>query len=213
VLIDFLKQSWLVIVAALVFGLLVSGIYGQLDPIIKKNEREKLEREMKGLLVSATTFEMVADETDPQGEKALYYVGKSEQGEVAGYAIIAEGGGFADKILLLVGLDGQLEKLLGIAILKTNETPGFGDKIKDGEFKDQFQDCPATKLMVAKTGDRSVVDDKIVAITGATISSEAVATIVNGAVNSLRELLGIEAPAPEPGMRGMRRGIRCGMSR
>ena len=83
-LINFLKQSWLVIVAALVFGLLVSGIYGQLDPIIKKNEREKLERAMRELLSSAVTFESIPDETDPKKEDVLYYIGKDAQGEVAG---------------------------------------------------------------------------------------------------------------------------------
>ena len=103
-----------------------------------------------------------------------------------------------------------MENLLGFSVLKTNETPGFGDKIKNAEFSDQFRGCPAVKLTVEKTGDRSVADDKIVAITGATISSEAVVTIINSALNNMRDLLGIEpeeeaAPAA-PGNRGMRRG-------
>ena len=39
---------------------------------------------------------------------------------------------------------------------------------------------------MVKSGDRSVVDEQIVAITGATISSEAVTKIVNEVVVSLR---------------------------
>ena len=209
-LINFLKQSWLVMAAALVFGLLVSGIYGQLDPIIKKNEKEKLDRAMRDLLTMTSSFESVPDEADPKGEKVLYYIGKDAQGEVVGYAITAIGSGFADKIELLSALDGEVRNILGFSILKTNETPGFGDKIKEAEFSDQFRNCPALKLTVEKTGDRSVADDKIVAITGATISSEAVAKIVNGATNNIRALLGIEPPAEPargaPGDRGMRRG-------
>ena len=162
------------------------------------------------LLTAAATFEPVPDESDPKGEDILYYISKDAQGEVVGYAITAIGSGFADKIELLVAFEGQVENLLGFSVLKTNETPGFGDKIKGAEFSDQFRGCPAVKLSVVKTGDRSEVDDKIVAITGATISSEAVATIVNGAIDNIRDLLGIEPeeePAPmAPGNRGMRRG-------
>jgi electron transport complex protein RnfG len=100
------------------------------------------------------------------------------------------GGGFADKIVLLVTLDPGLEKLLGIAVLKSNETPGFGDKIKNPPFKDQFGGCPVQeKLMVVKTGDRSKVDREIVSITGATISSEAVTKIVNDAVREMKTII------------------------
>ena len=218
-LINFLKQSWLVIAAALVFGLMVSGIFGQLDPIIKENEWKKLKQSMENLLSAATVFipkDENGDTIQEEEEKTVsYYVGYESQepngvtSGLVGYAITAIGSGFADKIQLLVGFDGQVGKVLGIAILKTNETPGFGDKIKDAEFKDQFRDCPAVKLSVVKTGDRSVADEQIVAITGATISSEAVATIVNGALNNMRDLLGIEPeeqPEPATGMRGIRRG-------
>ena len=168
--------------AALIFGLLVAMVHGQLKPRIEKNAKDKLERELKKLLTEADTFE---DNTGSQG-RVLYYTGKDCSGTVVGYAIEVVGGGFADKIKLLVTTGAEIKKLGGIAILKCNETPGFGDKIKDLEFKDQYVGCPAVKLMVIKNGDRSLVDDEIVAITGATISSEAVTKIVNKAVLSLR---------------------------
>ena len=38
-LINFIKQSWLVIVAALVFGLLVAGVHGQLKGKIEQNAK------------------------------------------------------------------------------------------------------------------------------------------------------------------------------
>ncbi|MCP4712401.1 MAG: FMN-binding protein [Planctomycetes bacterium] len=186
VLINFLKQSWLVMLAALLFGLLVSGLYGQLEPKIKEQARLKLENEMGKLLTEATAFESIPDAENPQ-----YFIGKNDEGAVVGYAIQWEGGGFADKIKLLVALDRPLEKLLGIGILKTNETPGFGDKIKGDKFKGQYKGSPALKLKVEKEGDRSNSDDQnIIAITGATISSDAVTKIVNNAVIELKKLLG-----------------------
>jgi len=169
--------------AALVFGLLVAFVNGQLKGRIAENAKRKLGNEMQMLLSEAKNFEEVKDST---GEM-LYSVGKDVNGQVAGYAIRATGGGFADKIGLLVTLDSKGKNLLGIAVLQSNETPGFGDKIKGEMFKGQFVGCPAgQKLVVIKTGDRGVVDEQIVAITGATISSEAVVKIVNEAVETLR---------------------------
>ena len=183
VLIQFFKQSWLVMAAALVFGLLVAGVHGVLEECIADNATLKLEREMKSLFGQDSVSEAVRDEN---GETRYYKV-KDKANAITGYAIVAEGSGFADKIKLLVATDEKTEKLLGIAVLKTNETPGFGDKIKKEKFRDQFVGCPIKEeLLVILRGDRDKADSEIVSITGATISSEAVTDIVNDAVIKLR---------------------------
>ena len=194
----------------MVFGLLVAGVDGQLRERIDRNAREKLEREMRLLLGADCVFEeravndkrgkrVIYTITDEAGKEVTYHIAYTvaggaagEQGEprgktVVGYAIEAIGGGFADKIRLLVAVDAKVDKVLGIGVLKSSETPGFGDKIVNDEFKEQFGDCPVVKFLVVKTGDRSKKDAEIVAITGATVSSDAVAKIVNGAVKSLKE--------------------------
>lgn len=163
------------------FGLLVAGVHGVLEKRIADNATLKIDREMKTLFGADSRAEVV------QNEKTTYYQIKDEKGAIAGYAIVAEGGGFADKIKLLVATDEKLEKLLGIAVLKSNETPGFGDKIKKEKFRDQFTGCPIKEnLSVIIRGDRDKADSEIVSITGATISSEAVADIVNDAVIKMR---------------------------
>ena len=183
-LVNFLKQSWLVIVSSLVFGLLVAGASTALEPRIKRNAAAKIENEMKLLLAGAQTFDAVRG---PDG--AVQYWKGLDGDRLVGYAFRAQGGGFADKISLLVAVDGTFKKLLGIAVLASNETPGFGDKMKEPLFRDQFNGCPAKKLSVVKTGDRSKVDTQIVAITGATITSTAVVKIVNHAVAVMQKLL------------------------
>ncbi len=185
----FLKDSWLVLLAALVFGLGCSGIHGQLKPRIEQNARDKIARELRVLFGEETTVDEVIDPADPDGKRVLYYKA-SQNDETIGYALQANGGGFADKIILLVAVDAEFENLKGIAVLKSNETPGFGDKIKNAKFKDQFGNCPmGQKLIVTKRGDRGVVDYRIVSITGATISSQAVVDIVNGGAERLKEIV------------------------
>lgn len=182
-----MKKSWLVMTSALVFGLLVAVVHGALEQKIADNARLKLEREMKYLFGQDSSSKPVNDQT---GQQVLYYLIKDQTGETAGYAFEAVGGGFADKIKLLVATDEQIENLVGIAILKTNETPGFGDKIKNDPFRGQFNNCPLQeKILVVTTGDAGKLDREIVAITGATISSEAVTKIVNDAVNTMRKVI------------------------
>ena len=180
----FLKQSWLVMVSSLVFGLLVASVHGVLKDRIAANAAAKLQREMSKLLVGAESFEA---RTDDKGA-TVFMVASDLEGAVVGYAIQAEGAGFADKIRLLVALGAKAETLLGVAVLRSSETPGFGDKINEEEFADQFEGIAgAARLTVIKTGDRSIKDEEIVAITGATISSDAVVKIANKAMNELRD--------------------------
>ena len=164
-LVSFVKQSWLVMVAALVFGLLVAGVYGALEETIEKQRRLKLERKMAALLSDASVFQAVADS---QGNPEAYYKAKDPCDAVVGYAVVVSGGGFADKIELLVAFDSDLVKLKGIAVMASSETPGFGDKIKHASkggktsFKDQFIGCPiSAKLAVIKTGDIDIADEQL----------------------------------------------------
>ena len=96
-----------------------------------------------------------------------------------GWAFTCEGSGFADKIKLVLTVDAGFEKLKGYGVLSSNETPGFGDKIKDSFYREQFVDAPTTEPVLMKLGRHDVKDAEIVAISGATVSSEAVVTIVN----------------------------------
>ena len=185
----FVKDSWLVLMAALVFGLGVSGIYGQLKPRIEQNAQLKIDRELKELFGEDAMIDPKIDPDDPEGKRVIYYQA-NRNGQTLGYALEAVGGGYAGDIGLLIAIDAELQILKGYTVLKSSESPGIGDKIMYAEFKDQFSDCPVgQKLIVTMSGDRAVADDKIVSITGATISSQAVVDIVNGGVEHLREIV------------------------
>ena len=67
------------------------------------------------------------------------------------------------------------------------ETPGFGDQIKYDYFRDQFKGAPAGELKLVTVGEPDKVDSEIVAISGATISSEAVVEIVSNFVTQVKE--------------------------
>ncbi len=190
----FLKLSWLVLVSAFAFGLLLAGVHASWQPLIEANERAKLQRGIRSILVEADSIETVTIDAPPVGPTgpALVYTGYNEQGRIVGYVFKAEGTGFQDKIRLLVGVDPSLTSYRGIAVLFAQETPGFGDAIRDQKiFKSQFVGAPVTTpLEVIKVGDRTKTDDaQIVSITGATITSEAATTIINERWRQVREQL------------------------
>lgn len=61
------------------------------------------------------------------------YKGLNKTGQIIGYAACGEAQGYSSKIKVMVGLDPNLEKILGVNILAQNETPGLGTKMTEVE--------------------------------------------------------------------------------
>jgi len=186
----FLQQSWLLIVASFCFGLLIAATNAALSERINYNTQKKLNDLMKGLITDANDFEKAIPDVviDPaKGTKTDVYKAVDRTGRVLGFAYVAEGSGFADKIKLVVALDGKCEKFLGFKVLFSNETPGFGSRIGEDFFSSQFKDAPAAELTLVKAGEPSRIDSEIVAISGATVSSEAVIKTINNSIEKIKQ--------------------------
>ncbi len=180
----FCEQSWLLITASFAFGLLLAVTNAAWQPRIIQNELDKFNDLAGALLTEAVSFEVAAEGIEiklAKGKKANVEVKKgiSVDGECVGWAFVCQGSGFADKIRLVLAVDSEFEKLAGFGVLTSNETPGFGDKIKGDYFRSQFAGAPVEGLNLSKTGDHKRIDSEIVAISGATVSSEAVIKILN----------------------------------
>jgi electron transport complex protein RnfG len=187
----FIGQSWLLIVVSFVFGLLLAVTNAAWQPKIVQNEIDKFNRLARELLTDAADFKTVAEGVEVdigKGKKIKTDVkkGVSGDGDCVGWAFVCEGSGFADKIKLVLTVDATFEKLAGFGVLASNETPGFGDKIKNDYFRSQFVGAPTVQLLISKTGDDKKIDNEIVAISGATVSSEAVVKILNNYIRQIK---------------------------
>jgi electron transport complex protein RnfG len=195
----FFEQSWLLIVASFAFGLLIAVAEASLDARIKQNEKDKLNNLMKSLIIDASDFQSAIEQVQIDGAPATdVYKAIGENGNDIGFAFVGVGGGFADKIKLVIAVDGRCEKFLGFKVLSSNETPGFGSKIaidspdSDVDFVDQFKGAPVGEVELIKTGKLEVVrkiDSQIVAISGATVSSDAVVKIFNMYTEQIKDQL------------------------
>jgi len=189
---NFMQQSWLLIVASFCFGLLIAVTSAALSPRIRQNEINKRNRMVTVLLPEAKDFILQNQQIEIQSlqgkkEKVEIYKAMSAADECVGWSFEAVGSGFADKIKLVIALDKNFEKIAGFDVLLSNETPGFGDQIKYDYYRDQFKGAPAGELKLVTIGDRDKIDSEIVAISGATISSEAVVEIVSNSVTKIKE--------------------------
>ncbi len=125
----------------------------------------------------------------------------NESGDFIGYAVAASGQGYQGKITLIYGIDADLEKISGIEVIESSETPGLGSRINDNDYKDQFKNLGVTYNIEcvkgevntvntnATTATTEMVSSKISVITGATVSSKAVVAIINKSIKKLREKL------------------------
>jgi electron transport complex protein RnfG len=192
----FIQQSWLLIAASFIFGLLLAVTSAALSPRIEQNKINKRNRLVGFLLMEAKleakNFKRLDSEIEietMQGQKETIEVFRamSATDECVGWSFNAIGPGFADKIELVVVVDKDFEKLIGFDVLSSNETPGFGNQIKFDFFRNQFKGAPAEELRLATSGDDTKKDSEIIAISGATISSEAVVEIICNAVTQIKE--------------------------
>jgi Na+-translocating ferredoxin:NAD+ oxidoreductase subunit G len=190
----FFRESWLLIVCSFVFGLLLAGINAAWQPRIEQNKREKINSALKTLIPQAQDFEQVWTDREivleDTGKTQKVQLFKAVEGsDTVGWAFTSVGSGYADKIELMIAVDADFEKILAYKVLFSNETSGFGDKIKNDYYKDQFEGAPAGTLELLKLGDEKVIDDKIIAISGATISSEAVVSIINSYNSAIKAVM------------------------
>lgn len=167
----------------LLAGLLLAVAYRLTLPIIQANQAEALRQAVFQVLPGTTRLEpLVVAQGGPQpaGSAAPdLFAGYDDSGRLVGYAIPGEGAGFQDTIRLLYGFDPARQRIVGMRILDSRETPGLGDKIfKDPAFAKEFLDLDFSQpLEVVKGGGTG--EHQVDAITGATISSKAIVRIIN----------------------------------
>jgi Na+-transporting NADH:ubiquinone oxidoreductase subunit C len=133
-------------------------------------------------------FSARAEEAKTSDAVPAYYRTKSEAGgEPIGYVFIRSGPGLWGEITATVGFDSVLSTLTGVDFLKQSETPGLGARISEKWFTEQFRGKkgPFTTVGEGEPASESQFD----AITGASITSNAVMSILNSTISQAKGLV------------------------
>ena len=197
-----IKDALALTLISLVAGVALGGVYEiTKDPIAKQEAQAKAEA-YEQVFTDAAAFEEVEmddtliqtirDQLDQEGYKAqsIEEVMRAEDqsGETLGYAftvVTSEGYGGDIQFSMGVQNDGTLN---GISILSIGETAGLGMNADTPAFKDQFVGKQVEKLQYTKNG--ATQDDEINAISGATVTTNAMTNGVNAGLCAFRVMEG-----------------------
>ena len=186
-----LKNTVILTIITLVSGVALGGVYQITKEPIAKAQEEAKQEAYQQVFEDADAFEVlkvdaqeaadaVASAGVDDGAVIDEAVEAIQGGETIGYVITStDPNGYGGDIQVSVGIqsDGTVS---GIAILSISETAGLGMKADESEFKDQFKDKNVEKFTYTKNGEKG--DDKIDAISGATITTNAVTNAVDSAL-------------------------------
>jgi len=179
----YIKQGWLVLVLAGCFGAALAAVHVGLGQRIESNKLGDTLGQVPKLVPGA-----VEGRSELLGGRTVYRAVDSS-GRTVGWVLPVGGGGFADRIELLIGLDASAATITGLYVLEQKETPGLGNRIEEPAWRAQFTGRSAQRRLAVTKADKPGADE-IQAVTGATISSRSVTDIVNDAVGRFRAELG-----------------------
>ena len=188
---NIIKNAMILTVITLVSGLLLGFVYDiTKEPIAQAKEKAKNEA-YQTVMQEADTFEALTVEAVDLGIEGCVVdeaVAAKAGSELKGYVFTTTtNAGYGGNIQVSVGIaaDGTVK---GIEMLSIAETAGLGMNATTPEFKGQYADKLVDSFVVNKAG--ASADNEISAISGATITSNAVTDAVNTAIEYFKNVLG-----------------------
>jgi electron transport complex protein RnfG len=175
----------------MIAGGLLSSWDGYTRPRIEAYKLQELKNAIADVLPTHERYDEV------KGDGMILYLGKNaNDSNLVGIAFEAIGNGFQGKISIMVGMMPDFSKINGIKILEQIETPGLGTKIvedptnkKDPHwFPNQFKNLITEPMIEVVKNKKPSKSTEIQAITGATISSKAVTTILNDQISKAKSV-------------------------
>ena len=139
--------------------------------VVEAQNDAKIKSILESIFPDLTEFE-------ESGEIFIVYEGDN----IAGYTFTVAGNGYGGPISMLVGMNSDYT-LRDMEVLSHTETPGLGSKITEVPFAEQFVGLQVDEIALSRDGG------KIDAITGATISSRAVASAIQERMFEIIEIL------------------------
>lgn len=190
-----IKDAAILFAITLIAGLLLGVVYEVTKDPIAEQKALKKNKACKEVFQEAADFralELSVPETPEAGEKAAAAINGvseavSEDGAVLGYVLdITTHEGYNGDIQFTMGIkmDGTLN---GISLLSIAETPGLGMKAEE-VLKPQFAGKNVSLFSYTKTG--ALAPDQIDAISGATITTNALVNGVNAGLEFFKTELG-----------------------
>ncbi len=167
-----LRMVLTLVVIAVVSAGAMSYVNKITAPLIAQQDELKLQKSLEEV-IEAEKFEAV--------EEGVYKALKGD--EPVGFCVINLSAGYGGDIKVMTGVD-NTGKVTGVSILSHGETAGLGANATKEDFRNQYKG-KGFEISVSKTQSS---DTQIKALSGATVTSDAVTKAVNEAIKIAEEL-------------------------
>ncbi len=171
----------------LIIGSVTAAMLGVINvytaPIVAHNRETKLKKTVLDVFAIPYTEENL-DAVFEKGVKAkadedlVHYELYSKE-KLTAIAFEVGGPGFWASISAIVAFEPDHETIKALRILSQTETPGLGDRILEPEFQAQFKGKKIKPYLTIVPYRKAVGTNEVDAITGATMTSKALETIIN----------------------------------
>ncbi|MFC1667083.1 RnfABCDGE type electron transport complex subunit G [Candidatus Omnitrophota bacterium] len=186
---NILRFTLVLFLVNLIAASILAGVYYITKPKIDREQRLVEQRSLREVMPEAVGDRLEAVKED--GEVKYWKVFKGPDHRAQGYIFIAKKYGYSDDIETMVGMKTN-GAITGVRILSQNETPGLGAKIAESVSGKTISKAIAQLFSRQKKVEKKIFpyfteqlkglnvrkaylsNNKIQAITGATISSQAV---------------------------------------
>ena len=160
-----MKKLLIPAIALVLMAALLLGLGFGLSNVAQWNARQEHLKTMRTLLPGSENFTIEIYTGDDANIRSVH------KGET-GFVIETATQGYADEIVLLVGVSNE-GKVTGLTVRQIHETYGLGNAaLTDWEFLAQY----------LNTAGDAKIGENVDAITGATVTSKAITRCVNSAV-------------------------------
>ncbi|MBR3644951.1 MAG: RnfABCDGE type electron transport complex subunit G [Lachnospiraceae bacterium] len=201
---NIVKDTVILLLITLISGVALGAVYNVTKQPRAKQEELAENQAYKNVFPEAVSFEEYSDLGDDIGEFITDMDKKTKEkdennsnkdinakidsvvtaldkdGKSIGYVItVTDSEAYGGDIRFTVGISNE-KVIKGISFLSIKETPGLGMRADEDEFKNQFKNKSVDYVKYTKSGASS--DNDIDALSGATITSNAVTNGVNAAI-------------------------------
>lgn len=188
---DIIKSSVILLLITAIAAAMLAFVNSKTAPLIALNSQKKQETALMSVASDAVEMQEVEITDEMQSIAQSYnaqleciYKSVNSIGELTGYCAVITTSGYDAGLQTAVGTNLDA-KVCGVEIVASNETPGLGQNASKPEFTEQYKD---KGLKIGVTKDNAD-DNEINALSGATITSNAVTRNVNAVLEISQRLL------------------------
>ena len=187
-----IKDAVILIIITVIAGVILGYVYSITEQPIADAQQKATMEGYKAVMSEADSFDEITDSVDlnatdygKSGSEVTKGLTAKKDNEILGYVVqVTTHDGFGGDIDVIIGIDLD-HNVTGVEILSIDETAGLGMRAKEEDFRNQYVNKGVDSFEVNGSGD-----NKIDALTGATITSKAMTGAVNCALDYTAKLGG-----------------------